>query len=152
MMESRNSNIYICNDDTVKLGALSVTDDLMLIAFFNKDGVFDHKKVISFEERARHWGKDLFLYYKENSKRSNRILIQGHSFKSFFQNLFTFYLFISVRLTAYLVLTVPSVLSDTDWIHGFDNINDLFFYFNEVFPQAVNPEYNICYNHNLNLE
>lgn len=69
MMESRNSNIYICNDDTVKLGALSVTDDLMLIAFFNKDGVFDHKKVISFEERARHWGKDLFLYYKENSEK-----------------------------------------------------------------------------------
>ncbi|MDW7732340.1 MAG: winged helix-turn-helix domain-containing protein [Methanolobus sp.] len=69
MMESRNSNIYICNDDTVKLGALSITDNLMLIAFFNKDGVFDHKKVLSFEESARQWGKDLFLYYKENSEK-----------------------------------------------------------------------------------
>ncbi|WP_406657636.1 winged helix-turn-helix domain-containing protein [Methanolobus sp. ZRKC2] len=69
MMEARNSNIYICNDDTVKLGALSITDDLMLIAFFNKQGIFDHKKVISFEESARKWGKDLFLYYKENSEK-----------------------------------------------------------------------------------
>lgn len=69
MMESKNSNIYICNDDQVKIGALSITDDLMLIAFFNKDGVFDHKKVISFEESARQWGKNLFLYYKENSER-----------------------------------------------------------------------------------
>jgi predicted transcriptional regulator len=69
MMESRNSNIYICNDETIKLGALSITDDLMLIAFFNKEGVFDHKKAISFDESARKWGKDLFLYYKENSEK-----------------------------------------------------------------------------------
>ena len=69
MMEARNSNIYITNDDTLKLGALSITDDLMLIAFFNKEGVFDHKKVISFEESARKWGKDLFSYYKKNSTK-----------------------------------------------------------------------------------
>jgi len=69
MMEARNSNIYICNDETIKLGALSITDDLMLIAFFNKRGVFDHKKVISFDESARKWSKDLFLYYKENSEK-----------------------------------------------------------------------------------
>ena len=69
MMEARNSNIFICNDDTVKLGALSITDDLMLIAFFNKQGIFDHKKVISFEESARKWGKDLFLYFKENAEK-----------------------------------------------------------------------------------
>ncbi|TGC08726.1 ArsR family transcriptional regulator [Methanolobus halotolerans] len=69
MMESRNSNIYICNDNILKVGALSVTDDLMLIAFFNKDGVFDHKKVICFDESARKWGKDLFLHYKQNSEK-----------------------------------------------------------------------------------
>jgi Predicted transcriptional regulator len=69
MMESENAHLYICNDDTLKLGALSITDDLMLIAFFNKEGVFDHKKVISFEESARQWGKDLFLYYRDNSEK-----------------------------------------------------------------------------------
>ncbi len=69
MIKSRNSHLYICDDDTLKLGALSVTDDLLLIAFFNKDGVFDHKKVITFEDSARKWGKDLFLYYKEKAEQ-----------------------------------------------------------------------------------
>lgn len=69
MMQAPNSNLYIFDDTSVKLGALSVTDDLMLIAFFNKDGVFDHKKVISFEKSALQWGKDLFEYYRERSEK-----------------------------------------------------------------------------------
>ncbi|WMW23051.1 winged helix-turn-helix domain-containing protein [Methanolobus mangrovi] len=69
MMESENAHLYICNNDTLKLGALSITDDMMLIAFFNKEGIFDHKKVLSFEESARQWGKDLFLHYKEKSEK-----------------------------------------------------------------------------------
>lgn len=69
MMEAQNSNLYICDDESVKLGALSVTDDLMLISFFNKDGIFDHKKVITFEESARKWGRQLFLHYKEISEK-----------------------------------------------------------------------------------
>jgi predicted transcriptional regulator len=69
MMKARNSNLFICDDDTVKLGSLSITDELMLIAFFNKQGIFDHKKVISFEESALKWGKDLFVYYKERSEK-----------------------------------------------------------------------------------
>ncbi len=67
MIENENSNIYICDDTAIKLGALSVTDDMMLIAFFNKDGVFDHKKVMSFDESARLWGQELFNYYKERA-------------------------------------------------------------------------------------
>jgi predicted transcriptional regulator len=69
MINSKNSHMYICDDESMKLGALSVTDDLMLIAFFNKDGFFDHKKVLSFEESARNWGQDLFQYYKERSEK-----------------------------------------------------------------------------------
>ncbi len=68
MMASKNAHLYICNDDTLKPGALSVTDDLMLISFFNKEGIFDHKKLLCFEESALLWGKDLFLYYKEKSE------------------------------------------------------------------------------------
>lgn len=69
MMNSKNSHMYICDDNSLKLGALSVTDDIMLIAFFNKDGIFDHKKVLSFEESARRWGVDLFQYYREKSEK-----------------------------------------------------------------------------------
>jgi predicted transcriptional regulator len=69
MMNSPSSNMFICDDNTVRLGALSITDDLMLIAFFNKQGIFDHKKVISFEDRARHWGIDLFEQYKQIAEK-----------------------------------------------------------------------------------
>lgn len=67
MMNSKNSNMYVCDDNSLKLGALSITDDIMLIAFFSKDGTFDHKKVLSFEQSALKWGTDLFQYYKEKS-------------------------------------------------------------------------------------
>ncbi len=65
MMRSKNSRLYVCDDDVAKMGALSITDDLILIAFFNRDGIFDHKKLISFEESARSWGNELFEHYKE---------------------------------------------------------------------------------------
>jgi len=60
MMNSPSSNMFICDDDTVRLGALSITDNLILIAFFNKQGIFDHKKVITFEDSARQWGNGPF--------------------------------------------------------------------------------------------
>lgn len=69
MMISANSNLFVCDDNIINLGALSITDDLMLIAFFNKKGIFDHKKVISFEDSARRWGMDLFIQYKEISEK-----------------------------------------------------------------------------------
>lgn len=65
MMESKNSKLYVCDDDAIKLGALSITDDLILIAFFNKEGHFDHKKVISFEENALEWGRNLYSHYMQ---------------------------------------------------------------------------------------
>jgi predicted transcriptional regulator len=69
MMSSPSSNMFICEDNTVRLGALSITDDLMLIAFFNKQGIFDHKKVISFEDSARKWGADLFEQYRQMAEK-----------------------------------------------------------------------------------
>lgn len=69
MMQSKNSNLYVCEDDAAKLGALSVTDNLLLIAFFNSEGIFDHKKLISFEESALSWGKELFASYKEIAEK-----------------------------------------------------------------------------------
>lgn len=68
MMNSDCSKIYICSDD-VKLGAVSVTDDMLLLAFFNKEGMFDHRKLISFDERAHYWGIELFEYYKSISEQ-----------------------------------------------------------------------------------
>jgi predicted transcriptional regulator len=69
MMGSKKSSLYVVEDDAAKLGALSITDDLLLIAFFNTEGVFDHKKLLSFEESALSWGKELFTYYMEIAEK-----------------------------------------------------------------------------------
>lgn len=65
MMSSRNSNLYVCKDDAIRLGALSVTDSMMLLSFFNTQRIFDHKKLLCFDESARLWGRDLFQEYKQ---------------------------------------------------------------------------------------
>jgi len=75
MMTSKNSNLFICDDNIIKLGALSITDDLVTIAFFNKQRIFDHKKLISFDEGARKWGTDLFLYYKQMSQKVDKSVV-----------------------------------------------------------------------------
>lgn len=69
MMDSPSSNMFICEDNSIRLGALSITDNLMLIAFFNKQGIFDHKKVITFEESALQWGLDLFNEYRQMAEK-----------------------------------------------------------------------------------
>jgi predicted transcriptional regulator len=69
MMSSRNSNMYVCEDDTITLGALSVTDDMMLLSFFTTQGIFDHKKLLCFDESALLWGMDLFEHYKQMAEK-----------------------------------------------------------------------------------
>ncbi|WP_235856264.1 helix-turn-helix transcriptional regulator [Methanolobus halotolerans] len=69
IMQSQNSHLFVCHEQIITPGAISVTDDLMLLSFFNKKGFFDHKKVISFEENARQWGHEFFLHYKENAEQ-----------------------------------------------------------------------------------
>ena len=68
IMESRNSHLFICDENMITPGAISVTDKLLLLSFFNNKGFFDHKKVISFEDSARQWGREFFYYYKEFSE------------------------------------------------------------------------------------
>ena len=69
IMESESSNLFVCEDDAINLGALSITDDLTLISFFNKEGHFDYKKAISYEESALEWSNDLFEYYKQIAEK-----------------------------------------------------------------------------------
>ncbi|WP_406659808.1 winged helix-turn-helix domain-containing protein [Methanolobus sp. ZRKC3] len=68
VMEAENSNVYVCEDDALKIGALSVTDDLVHIALFTKEGTWDHKKAISYNVGARQWCSDLFETYKKNTE------------------------------------------------------------------------------------
>ena len=66
---SKNGCLYVCDDEINKPASLSITDDLILISLFNKDGVFDHRKLISFEPSALKWAGELFEHYINKSKK-----------------------------------------------------------------------------------
>ncbi|WP_370575241.1 helix-turn-helix transcriptional regulator [Methanomethylovorans sp.] len=69
MMNSRNSNLFVCSDDAIRLGALSITDNMMLLSFFNFQRIFDHKKLLCFDGSALQWGRDLFAQYKQLAEK-----------------------------------------------------------------------------------
>jgi len=61
MMDSENTKIYIC-DDEMKL-TITLTERFIYICFFNDEGRYDHKKVMSFDESALRWGNELIDNY-----------------------------------------------------------------------------------------
>ena len=61
MMDSENTKIYIC-DDEMKL-TITLAERFIYICFFNEDGRYDHKTVMSFDESALRWGSELIDNY-----------------------------------------------------------------------------------------
>ncbi|MDR2944197.1 MAG: DUF1724 domain-containing protein [Methanosarcinales archaeon] len=47
--------------------SMTITDVFTYIYFFNKDGVYDYKIIIGFEDVTRMWAKELYKYYKKQS-------------------------------------------------------------------------------------
>jgi predicted transcriptional regulator len=66
LISSDNTEVYVC-DDSIKLTTVSVTERFTYISLFNKDGRYDHRKIMSFDDSARIWGEELFSYYQERS-------------------------------------------------------------------------------------
>jgi predicted transcriptional regulator len=47
--------------------AFTVTDNTLLISFFNKNDRYDHQDILSNNETALKWGRELFSYYKDRA-------------------------------------------------------------------------------------
>ncbi|WP_410508032.1 winged helix-turn-helix domain-containing protein [Methanosarcina hadiensis] len=67
LMGMDNVSIYISRE--VKISEVTVTDEIMLLGLFDKNGKFDQQFVLSFEPGARKWGQELFDYLKRLSKQ-----------------------------------------------------------------------------------
>jgi predicted transcriptional regulator len=72
LMEMDNLSIYISKDG-IKFSEITVTDKLMLLGLFDKNGKFDHQFIMSFDPSAIRWGRELFDYFKRLSKQVNKI-------------------------------------------------------------------------------
>lgn len=71
LVESKNTEVYIC-DKNVTLKDV-VTERFCSLVLFDKKGKFDHQRLMSFDESALKWCEELFLYYKDMSRRLDKI-------------------------------------------------------------------------------
>lgn len=71
LVESKNVEIYVC-DKIVTLKDV-VTDRFCSLVLFDKKGKFDHQRLMSFDESALKWCEELFLYYKNISRRLEKL-------------------------------------------------------------------------------
>ncbi|OGH05783.1 MAG: hypothetical protein A2W22_01695 [Candidatus Levybacteria bacterium RBG_16_35_11] len=63
----KNTSIMVC-DEKIEID-FTVTDFFLSIRLFLEDGTYDfHQNILSFDESAIIWGKELFSYYEERSR------------------------------------------------------------------------------------
>lgn len=62
------ANLYVY-DGISSLVSLTVTERFMALMLLNKKGKLDQNLLISSESEAIEWGKELFMYYREISKK-----------------------------------------------------------------------------------
>lgn len=64
-----NTSLYILEKKEVEIPALiAAATQIMSLGLFNENGRFDRQYMISFEQQAIKWGKDLFEYYRDMSR------------------------------------------------------------------------------------
>lgn len=67
LLDSESTVVKIC-EENLNLPTIAVTEKFMYICLFNKQGKYDHRKVMSFDASALRWGRELFMHYNELSQ------------------------------------------------------------------------------------
>jgi len=63
-----NVQLFLYRNDLTP-PTIITTDEFLLLSIFNKEGMYDHRDILSFDETALQWGKDLFTYHLDNSRK-----------------------------------------------------------------------------------
>ncbi len=72
LMGMDNISLYVSKEG-IKISEITVTDKIMLLGLFDKNGKFDQQFIMSFEPAALKWGQELFDYIKRLSRQVNEI-------------------------------------------------------------------------------
>ncbi|MGB3908213.1 MAG: winged helix-turn-helix domain-containing protein [Methanomethylovorans sp.] len=67
---SKDTEVFI-TDDIRGLATIVTTDRFLLMCFFNKNGHYDHRIIMSFDPRALKWSRELFQLYREKATGIN---------------------------------------------------------------------------------
>ena len=68
LLDSENADILINRND-LRVPGVVVSDNAFLLSLFEKNGNYDHRDVIGFDNSSIRWGNDLFSYYRDLSER-----------------------------------------------------------------------------------
>lgn len=75
MANAQNTNLYVLRNG---IGTtITVTDMFIYLCLFNKNGIYDHKKIMSFDDTAILWGERIFDHYKSKAELINKRLKGG---------------------------------------------------------------------------
>lgn len=72
LMDMDNVSLYVSKEG-IKLTEITVTDKIMLIGLFDKNGKFDQQFIMSFGTGALRWGQEIFDYFKRLSRQVNKV-------------------------------------------------------------------------------
>jgi len=64
LFDSENTTVAVC-EESLGIPTIAVTDRFMYLCLFNRQGRYDHRKVMSFDASALRWGRELFMYYRK---------------------------------------------------------------------------------------
>ena len=68
LLDRENRDIFVYAGDMVPAAVL-LTDDLLSLVLYGKNGVLTNQYLLSQKPGALKWGEELFMYYMNNSKR-----------------------------------------------------------------------------------
>ena len=63
LLDSGNTMVKVFSEENLRLPTIAVTDRFMYLCLFDKQGKYDHRKVMSFDASAVRWGRELFTHY-----------------------------------------------------------------------------------------
>jgi predicted transcriptional regulator len=64
MQESENINLFLYKKEMIP-PSIIITDNLFSASFFNVNGLYDHRDIMSFSQSSLKWGEELFRYYQK---------------------------------------------------------------------------------------
>ncbi|MDV0445239.1 hypothetical protein MmiAt1_08010 [Methanimicrococcus sp. At1] len=68
IIQKENVTVMKINDKGgIIFPSMTITDVFTYIYFFNTDGVYDNKIIVSLDDATKSWAKELYKYYKKQS-------------------------------------------------------------------------------------
>ncbi len=67
------TKLYVCNNNNMKIASSIVTEKFMAISLFCNSGIYYNHNLVSFDDSALKWGRDLFDHYKNVARPITRV-------------------------------------------------------------------------------